>query len=85
MRTYHEDLMLVRTFLKENEISATDLARISKDLCKCGTCRFFAQHYSKDGQALDWGHCFKGNIQHSKKISTACCGFWEEDMRGEEE
>jgi len=73
----------VRAFLRENNMSAWDLAKITKQLCSCGTCHFFCQHYTKNGEALDWGHCCKGNIQHSKKISTASCGFWvdcEEDI-----
>ena len=68
----------VREFLKENNMSAWDLAKITKELCCCGSCYFFVQHYTKEGEALDWGHCAKGNIQHSKKISTASCGFWED-------
>lgn len=73
-----ENRRAVRAFLKENGMSAWDLAKITKELCSCGTCRMFVQHYTKDGEGLDWGHCCKGNIQHSKKISTAACGFWED-------
>lgn len=69
---------LVRKFLKDNHLEAWELAKISKELCCCGSCKFFVQHYTKDGEGLDWGHCCKGNIQHSKKLSTACCGFWED-------
>ena len=69
----------VLDFLDKHNMSAFDLAKISKELCACGTCRYFVQHYSKDGQALDWGHCCKGNIQHSKKVSTSSCGSWEVD------
>lgn len=72
-----EQIRQVVEFMKANNMKASDLAKISKELCSCGTCRFFVQHYTKDGEGLDWGHCDKGNIQHSKKVSTACCGFWD--------
>ena len=65
-------------FLKDHKMHASDLATIVKRLCCCGTCYFFVQHYTKDGEGLDWGHCRKGNVQHSKKVSTASCGFWED-------
>lgn len=65
-------------FLHDHMMSAYDLQKITKELCACGTCRFFVQHYTKDGEGLDWGHCDKGNIQHSKKVSTASCAFWED-------
>lgn len=71
-------------FLKQQKMSAWDLAKITKQLCACGTCYYFVQHYTKDGEALDWGHCTKGNIQHSKKISTSSCGFWT-DCEDEDE
>ena len=64
-------------FMKDKNINAADLVRYAKQLCCCGTCYFFTQHYTKDGQGLDWGHCTKGNIQHSKKIGTSACGFWQ--------
>ena len=74
----YEKRYAVRDFLHESGMSAFDLALIAKEFCACGTCRFFTQHYTKDGQPLDWGHCYKGNIQHSKKPSTSACGFWED-------
>ena len=74
----YENRCAVVQFLKDKNISASDLVRYAKALCCCGSCHFFEQHYTKEGEALDWGHCFRGNIQHSKKISTACCGFWED-------
>lgn len=76
MSDYWQQVADVRSFLREHKMQAFDLARIAKSLCCCGTCRFFVQHYTREGTALDWGHCDKGNIQHSKKISTACCGEW---------
>ena len=75
----------VRAFLKEHHMSALDLAKITKELCCCGSCYFFVQHYTKNGEPLDWGHCCKGNVQHSKKISTASCGFWADCEEGENE
>lgn len=68
----------VKMFLKENKMDAFDLAKIAKQLCVCGTCYFFCQHYTKDGECIDWGHCFRGNIQHSKKVSTSSCGYWRD-------
>ena len=81
-RGYWADRKAVVQFIRERKMSAWELQRITKELCACGTCYYFVQHYTKAGEALDWGHCCKGNIQHSKKISTASCGFWTE---GEEE
>ncbi len=71
----YEQIRDVIDFMNSHNLSAWDLAKISKELCACGTCKWFVQHYTKDGDALDWGHCCKGNVQHSKKISTASCGF----------
>lgn len=76
MISFVQQVGAVKIFLKEKDMQAYDLVRIAKMLCCCGTCRFFEQHYTKDGTALDWGHCRKGNIQHSKKISTASCASW---------
>lgn len=70
----------VRQFLLEQNMDAWTLAKIAKEMCCCGTCSYFVQHYTKDGAPLDWGHCCKGNIQHSKKISTASCGFWTDGV-----
>lgn len=72
----------LREYMHENGVNAYDLVRMAKEWCRCGTCRFFIQHYTKDGDGLDWGHCDKGNVQHSKKQSTACCGFWEDGADG---
>lgn len=74
MISFAEQVRDVNGFLKEKHMDAYDLVRIAKMLCCCGTCKFFTQHYTKDGTALDWGHCDKGNIQHSKKVSTTSCG-----------
>ena len=77
MISFAEQVRDVNGFLKEKHMDAYDLVRIAKMLCCCGTCKFFVQHYTKDGTALDWGHCDKGNIQHSKKVSTTSCGSWD--------
>ena len=77
MKTFDQQIAEVISFLNEKQMQAYDLVRIAKKLCCCGTCKFFEQHYTKNGTELDWGHCRKGNIQHSKKISTASCGFWD--------
>jgi len=77
MKTYEEVRREVVKFLKESEITPYDLARISKDLCRCGTCKFFVQHYDQDGKPLDFGHCRKNNRISSKKPYESSCGFWE--------
>lgn len=77
MYEFAKQVAEVNGFLKEKHMQAFDLIRIAKKLCCCGTCKYFEQHYTKHGDALDWGHCFKGNIQHSKKNSTASCGSWD--------
>ena len=79
---YFEKRRIVSEFLKSNSISAYDLQKITRDLCCCGSCKFYVQHYTRDGIAVDFGHCTKGNIIHSKKPSTASCGSWE-DCEGE--
>ena len=73
----YEQISKVIDFLHENNMTAFDLAKITKELCTCGTCKFFVQHYTRDGEAVDWGHCCRGNIQHSKKISNSSCGYWD--------
>ena len=74
----HENHRAVVQFMRDHRMNAYDLHKITRELCSCGSCRFFVQHYTKDGEGLDWGHCDKGNIQHSKKVSTASCAFWED-------
>jgi len=63
-------------FINDSGISAYDICRISKDLCCCRTCRFFVQHYAKDGKPVDFGHCIKGNVFRSKNPNMQSCGFW---------
>ena len=77
MNDFYKQVSEVNSFLKEKHMQAFELMRIAKRLCCCGTCKYFVQHYTKNGTALDWGHCCKGNIQHSKRISTASCGSWD--------
>lgn len=79
----YEDMEAIRRCASEQGISMAELTRLAKKMCRCGTCHFFEQHYTKDGQALDWGHCFKGNVQHSKKQSTAAGGFWADGEEAE--
>lgn len=71
-----EEIRSVIKFLNDSHMDAWQLCKIAKELCCCGSCHYFVQHYTKEGEALDWGHCCKGNIQHSKKTDTACCGSW---------
>lgn len=63
-------------FINSSGISAYDLARISKTLCCCRTCKFFVQHYSKDSVPVDFGHCIQGNRIKSRQPNTHSCGFW---------
>ena len=77
MTSYEKIKGEILKFVKEKNIAIYDLARISKDLCACGQCKFFVQHYTADGEPVDWGHCSRGNIQHSKRVSNTSCGFWE--------
>lgn len=79
MRDFNELKVTVRMFMQEKNIVAYDLLRIARHFCCCNTCKHYVPHYSKDGTPLDWGHCDKGNIQHSKKPSTASCGFWADE------
>ena len=85
MKTYEEIKKEILKFIDEQNIGIYDLARVSKDLCACGQCRFFIQHYTREGEPVDWGHCSKGNIQHSKRVSNASCGYWDYCRKGDEE
>lgn len=78
MRTYFEEIAIVKRFMRDNNLNPYMLQKYAKDLCCCRTCAYYVQHYSKEGEALDFGHCDKGNIQHSKKPSTASCGHWKD-------
>lgn len=77
MRTYEEDKKQILEFLKESKMNVYDLARISRDLCSCGKCRFFTQHYTKDGQPVDFGHCSRNSIPKGKRLNDSSCGYWQ--------
>lgn len=81
MQTYEDIRSEIVKFISENRIRPYDLIRVGKDLCRCGTCKFFVPHYSKDGSALDFGHCRKNKIPKSVRPYDNSCGFWalEED------
>lgn len=81
MKDYFELRKEILQFINKSGISAYDLCRISKDLCCCRTCKFFVQHYSKEGNPVDFGHCRKGNTPRAKSPNMQSCGFWiiEED------
>lgn len=81
MMDYFEGKKIVVQFLNENRITAFDLVRIAKDLCRCRTCRFFVQHYDKDGYPLDFGHCIKNNNPRPRKPNMESCGFWTIDEK----
>ena len=80
---YLEIRRAIVRFLDESKISAFDLMRIGRDLCKCGTCRFFVQHFDGDGNPVDFGHCTETNIHKAKKPDAQSCGFWSLE-RGEQ-
>ena len=76
MQTYETIRHSIALFLKESRISAYDLVRVGKDLCACRTCKFFSQHYDKDGNSVDFGHCRKNNIPKPRRPHDNSCGFW---------
>ena len=79
MMDYFEMRRKIIQFLNESGITPFDLMRVGKGLCCCRTCKFFVQHYSKDGIPVDFGHCVKGNTPKSKKPNMQNCGFWTLD------
>lgn len=81
-QTYNEMRHEVVQFINNSSMCAYDVARICHDLCTCRTCKFFTQHYTKDGQPVDFGHCHKNNQPRSRKPNMQSCGFWTLD--GEE-
>ena len=82
MKTYDSLRQEIVTFLRESSISPYDMVRIGKDLCCCRTCKFFVQHYDKDGQSVDFGHCRKNNIPKPKRPHDGSCGFWTMEEKG---
>ena len=82
MLDYFEMRMKILEFINESGISAYDLCRIGKDLCCCRTCKFFIQHYAKNGKEVDFGHCVKNNIIKGKRPHGTSCGFWTLDDGG---
>lgn len=77
MNTYEDLVKQVKEILKTADISAFDLARVCKDLCNCGHCRFFVPHYLADGKLTDFGHCIKNKIPRAVRPRDNSCGFWE--------
>ena len=69
-------------FINESGISSYDLCRIGRDLCCCRTCQFFVQHYGKDGEVVDFGHCVKNNRIKGVRPHESSCGFWSLDDGG---
>lgn len=83
MSEYWDNRNKVVRFIKDSGISAYDVARISKDSCCCRTCKYFVQHYAKDGGAVDFGHCKKNNIPRPRKPNMESCGMWTLDKDGD--
>lgn len=76
MMTYEDIRREIVSFTKESHISIYDVVRVGKDLCSCRACKFFTQHYDKDGKSVDFGHCRKNNIPKPKRPHDSACGFW---------
>lgn len=76
MKTYQDMRNEIIEFLNNSDISPFDLVRIGKDLCCCRTCVFFVQHYSKEGDPVDFGHCIKNNNPKPTRPHNQSCGFW---------
>lgn len=73
---YFEMRRKIVNFINESGISSYDLCRIGRDLCCCRTCKFYVQHYAKDGEPVDFGHCTKNSTIKSVKPSKQSCGYW---------
>lgn len=73
---YFEMRRKIVNFINESGISSYDLCRIGRDLCCCRTCKFYVQHYAKDGEPVDFGHCIKNSTIKSVKPSKQSCGYW---------
>ena len=84
MLNYIELERQVIDFMRSSRISAYDLARIAENLCTCGTCRYYVQHYTKNGELVNFGHCNKTNIPKGKQPGTRSCGSWMRDRRKDE-
>lgn len=81
---YHEMRDKIVEFTKTSGIDAYTLIRIGKDLCCCRTCRFYVQHYSKEGTPVDFGHCIKNNIIKGTRPHKQSCGWWALDKENED-
>lgn len=76
---YFEMRRKIVEFVNTSGISSYDICRISRDLCCCRTFCFYVQHYAKDGEPVDFGHCRKNNRIKSVKPCMQSCGFWTLD------
>ena len=77
MKTYEDIRKEIAHFITDSHLSLYDLVRIAKDMCACRKCKFFVQHYDKEGKSVDFGHCRKNNIPKPKRPHDNACGFWE--------
>ena len=77
MKTYDDIKTEILEFLKTSGMSSFDLVRVAKDLCTCAQCKYFIQHYDKDGKEVCCGHCIHGNTVRSRKPYQQSCGSWE--------
>ena len=73
---YFEMRKKINSFIEESGISAYDVCRIARDLCCCRTCVFYVQHYAKEGEPVDFGHCRKNNRPKSVNPNMQSCGYW---------
>lgn len=78
MSQYDELRLKVTQFIKKEKINAYDLQRVAKDLCCCASCKFYVEHFTRDGRPVDFGHCTHGSIPKTRKPNMASCGSWED-------
>ncbi len=51
------------------------LLRMTDDRLWCANCRFFYQHYLKDGRPLEWGHCVYPKVKARRTCDH--CGHFQ--------
>lgn len=76
MTWYEEKRIEILTFAKEHQIQIYDVARIAKDLSTCEKCRFYCQHYDRNGEYVPYGHCNRLK-NRARKPHESSCSFWE--------
>ena len=75
MDWYNEKCQAIRQFAKDNNIHMYDVARLSADMSTCDKCKFYCQHYDRDGTYVPFGHCNRLNNKATKPHNRSC-GNW---------